>query len=212
MDVYATDEEKVEAIKKWWKQNGKSVIAGVVIGLLAVFGWRTWTEYRNNQAQLASAAYMQVLTEAAQQKSDAAIQQGEQLISKYSSSPYAVLAALEVAKLKVDKGNLVAAESHLKWAADHASLPGVKALVRLRLARVAAAQGKNDEALAVLNQGDPGSFAAQYDEVRGDIYARENKPDKARSAYSKALQSLDAKSPSRSLIQMKLDSLPAAAS
>ena len=31
MDVYKTEEEQVEAIKKWWQENGKSIIAGVVI-------------------------------------------------------------------------------------------------------------------------------------------------------------------------------------
>jgi predicted negative regulator of RcsB-dependent stress response len=39
---YETDDEKVEAIKKWWKDNGISVATGVVIGLAVVFGWRAW--------------------------------------------------------------------------------------------------------------------------------------------------------------------------
>ena len=40
MNVYETDEEKVEAIKGWWKENGLSVAGGLAIGLAAVFGRR----------------------------------------------------------------------------------------------------------------------------------------------------------------------------
>jgi len=31
LDVYSTEEEQVEAIKKWWNENGKSIIAGIII-------------------------------------------------------------------------------------------------------------------------------------------------------------------------------------
>ena len=39
MNAYETDEEKVEAIKGWWKENGISVVGGLALGLAAVFGW-----------------------------------------------------------------------------------------------------------------------------------------------------------------------------
>ena len=45
MDVYKTEEEQVEAIKKWWQENGKSIIAGVVIGITAIFGWRAYDSH-----------------------------------------------------------------------------------------------------------------------------------------------------------------------
>ena len=33
---YETDDEKVEAIKKWWQDNGPSIAAGLVLGLIAM--------------------------------------------------------------------------------------------------------------------------------------------------------------------------------
>ena len=39
-----TEEEQVEALKSWWKENGKSLIMGVVIAVAAVFGWRGWNQ------------------------------------------------------------------------------------------------------------------------------------------------------------------------
>ena len=36
---YSTDDEKVEAIKTWWKQNGLSILAGALIGLGGIAAW-----------------------------------------------------------------------------------------------------------------------------------------------------------------------------
>ncbi len=33
MELYDTEEEQVQAIKEWWKENGKAVIIGAVLGL-----------------------------------------------------------------------------------------------------------------------------------------------------------------------------------
>ncbi len=61
MDVYKTEEEQVEAIKKWWQENGKSIIAGVVIGITAIFGWRAYDNHTAVQAEAASTLYEQMI-------------------------------------------------------------------------------------------------------------------------------------------------------
>ena len=61
MDVYTTEEEQVQAIKQWWKENAVSLIAGIVIGLAVLGGYRFWTETKQNQAQQASVLYSEIL-------------------------------------------------------------------------------------------------------------------------------------------------------
>ena len=61
MDVYKTEEEQVEAIKKWWSENGKSIIAGIIIGIAAIFGWRGYENHTAMQAKAASMLYEQLL-------------------------------------------------------------------------------------------------------------------------------------------------------
>lgn len=56
-----TDEEKAEAIKKWWKENGIAVVTGVAIGLAAIFGWRGWMSYQEQRGQQASLAFEELL-------------------------------------------------------------------------------------------------------------------------------------------------------
>ena len=53
MSEFLTEEEQVERLKQWWKENGRSIIAGVVIGL-GVFGsWQGWRAYQIQQAEAA---------------------------------------------------------------------------------------------------------------------------------------------------------------
>ncbi len=211
MDVYSTDEEKVEALKKWWKDNGRSLIIGVALGLAAVFGWRYWTQYHHQQAEQASNMYSNMIGAMNAGKPEAAMQMGEQLISHHAGSTYAVYAALGIAKMRLEQGEAQAAATQLEWALQHTSSDSLKDIARLRLARALLAQGKADAALQRLKGMEQGGFSAEYQDVLGDIYAAQGKPGQARAAYTKALGQLKPGAPIRTLVQMKLNDLPATA-
>ena len=49
METFRTEEEQVEAIKRWWQENGKSTVLGVAIAMAAVFGWRGWNDYQRER-------------------------------------------------------------------------------------------------------------------------------------------------------------------
>ena len=57
MSDYLTEEEQVEALKKWWRENGKAIVGGAVLGLALVGGWQAWQSYQKGEAELASAYY-----------------------------------------------------------------------------------------------------------------------------------------------------------
>ena len=40
--VAETDEEQIEAIKKWFEDNGISLVLAIVLGLGGTFGYRAW--------------------------------------------------------------------------------------------------------------------------------------------------------------------------
>ena len=207
MNVYATEDEQVEAIKKWWKDNGKSVIGGVIIGVAVLYGGRMWFEQRNQHIENASAEYEAMIQDLNQDKQNEAADRGAAILGQYSDTTYGELAALAMAKIKVDENDLVAAKSHLQWALDHAKQDEIKRIARLRLARVLHAEGKEDEALQLLNVASADKFAAAYDELKGDIYVAKGDVAKARTHYDLALQSLEPTSRTRRYIEMKLDDL-----
>ncbi|MBI5463062.1 MAG: tetratricopeptide repeat protein [Gammaproteobacteria bacterium] len=204
MDVYKTDEEQAEALKRWLRDNGISLVTGIMLGLAVLFGVKTWNEYGVRSHEAASNLYLQF--QAASGKGlDEAIKQYDTLIKDFSGSEYAVLASLHMAKLQIDKGDAKAARAHLQWALDHAQSEGLKRTARLRLARLLLADGDVDAAdKLIAGSADP-SFTTLYEELRGDIALVRGKFDEAHAAYERALAAMPAELPGRALIEAKRD-------
>ena len=207
MEVYSTDEERVEALKKWWKENGKSLIAGVALGLSALFGWQAWMAGKNAEAESASNYYTKMVATLEAGDNDEAQKQAAEIIGQFSESPYAVLAALSIAKLKVEQDDLLGARTQLQWALDNSALEEMKQIIRLRLARVLLALDETDNALGLLSGVDAGSFLAAYEELMGDVYVKQGKYQQAAESYRSSLSKLGFNSQHRSLLQLKLDDL-----
>ena len=202
--VYETDEEQVEAIKKWWKENGRSIIAGVIIGLGGLLGWRAWATHQEKHAMKASEQYNALYTAAERNDAELVFQNSKALQSSYSSTPYAALAALETAKLKAQEGDLDAAKVELQWAIDHSPQEAVRDVAKLRLARVLIVQQEYDAALAVLSEQLAPGYTALAEEVRGDAWVAKGEIDKARAAYDRAIVSSGG---NIEYLQMKRDDL-----
>lgn len=210
VDVYASDEEKGEQLKQWWRANGRSLIAGLAIGLAAVFGWQAWERHQDTQAAEASAIYNQLMVALSSSERDAGLELGKRIMTEYSGSPYAALAALTVAKLRLEAGEPEGALDNLQWAMKHADDPSIARLARLRLARLYLAQDNPDEALKLVEQA-PGAYEAAFAELRGDVYAAKGDLDGARKAYTQALAQVIPGSPGAALLRMKLSDAGGAA-
>jgi predicted negative regulator of RcsB-dependent stress response len=204
VEGYVTEEAQVEALKKWWRENGKSVIAGLIIGGSAVAGWRGWVSYVDSRAERASASYEQFVSALASVPPEVAYRQGKRVIVNYDATPYAELARLALAKLDVQRGELEAAKGNLRWVMDKAKQPGLRDIARLRLARLYLSGDDPGAAEKLVNQAEVGAFGPLYDELRGDILVTKGQQEEARSAYQKAL--LEG-APNPVILQMKLDDL-----
>jgi len=202
---YATDEERVEELKKWWKENGKSVILGIVLGLSVLFGWRWWGDYQANQAIQASTLYTQLELAIQSKKVDQARAFADEIIKKYNSGPYAIYSALSLAKMEYDNNNLNAAKTHLQWVYDHAKDQEMKYLSGIRLARTLLALDEVDNAYALVSNTEGGNFAAMFEELKGDIHVRKGETDKAAQSYQKAAKLLPAGSRISPSLQFKID-------
>ena len=208
MSQYETDDEKVEAIKKWWKENGVSVAIGLAIGLIVVFGWRGWGAYRDTVGAQASAAFDRLLASANAGQADAVAKQAQLLHADFGSTPYPALGSLVAAKVLYEKGDSPAAQAALEQAMAEAPDPAIARLAALRLARIQLSDGKLDDALATLAAKDNGiDFAGDFAAVRGDIAAARGDVKGARAEYEKAIA---AGTSLPQVIRLKLDSLPAA--
>ena len=188
MKEYETEEQQVEALKKWWKENGTSLIVGLFVGVSALFGWRYYAEQNNIHAVQASDLYMQVMQSAALQRvDDKTIDINNKLINEYSDTPYAALSSLALAKFEYEKDNSEAAVAQLELAVKHASDDLIKLISSLRLVRLYIEQKKYDEAEAQLNIPHDAAYDAQFEELKGDLYYAKGDAEQARIAYDKAI-------------------------
>jgi predicted negative regulator of RcsB-dependent stress response len=210
VDEDLSELERLEAAKKWWAENYKSILAGALIAVVVVGGWRYWQHRTQVRNEAASALFADLAT--AMQKHDdaAALKAGGEIMDKYADTAYATHAALALAQLQVTAGKLPEGEKMLDWAIDHGKDEGLKLLAQLRLGRVKLASGDADGALKALDVKDAGGFAPLFDALRGDAYAKLGKTEEARAAYQKALDAWSDPLGDRSMLRMKLDSLPAA--
>jgi len=160
LDIYQTEDEQVEALKKWWQENGKSAIFGVLLGLMAIFGWREWNDYKIEQATAASQLYQQMIQASREGSSDTLSDTAKKIGNNYKDTAYAVFAKLATAKLSVADDELESAVVDLRWALDNTSQDSLSHVITLRLIHVLIAQNKLGEAKALLAPAsDSGEFA-----------------------------------------------------
>jgi predicted negative regulator of RcsB-dependent stress response len=204
MDIYASDEEKSEAIKQWWRENGMAVVAGIALGIVAIFGSRYWFSYQAEQAEKAANVYQQALV-AMNEDADTAKDTVLELQTDYAGTPYAAFASTQMAAQLVEKGELDAAIQQLEWVIDNADLTAQQDLARLRLARLKMDAGEFDVALQLAGETETIGFASLFAELQGDIYAAQNDAELAHKSYQSALNNVSSNDPRYGLLQMKRD-------
>ena len=191
---FETEEQELEALKRWWKKNGTIVIAGMVIGGAMIVGWRFYQEYKLNHAEKASALY-EVVLQAAGSAGDINTQQTQvnELMAQYADTPYAALSALVLSGQQTKSGDNVKAAQQLEWVIKNSSAVEVRTIARLRLARIMLATEQFDLALNLVNSEYPESFTALFEELKGDLYVARGETELARIAYDKAIQASEAR-------------------
>jgi len=207
VEIYDTEEESLEALKRWWKENGHSTIIGLGLGIAIILGWNYWQDHKKAQAEQASALYGQLIQAIGADKKDSAEKLAERIHEQYPKTEYAAYSGFFLAKLKVQQGDLAKAQAILKDIAA-GSNKELSNIAKIRQVRLMLASGEYEQGLQLINNVDPAtstSFSGNYDELVGDLYVALDRLDEARSSYQKALEN-GYKSP---LLQIKIDDLTA---
>lgn len=197
--------EQGEVVRKWLRDNAVSMVVGVVLGLALIFGWQQWKAHKA-RSLVEAAAQLGAYTEAVEAGRDADAEKiAAALRENHPNSPSAVFVAMREAENASEQHDLDAAGTSLQWAAKHADGKEMKTLVDINLARLHLAEGKAEEALALVNAAPRDAYPALLGELRGDALAKLGQHDAARTAYETALADLDPQAPERNILQMKLD-------
>jgi predicted negative regulator of RcsB-dependent stress response len=206
--VHASEKEQIEALKKWWKDNGSSIITGLLLGVSILLGGKAWFSYQETQALSASNIYAQMMAASDRNEAEMVRQRASELITNYTGSPYAPLASLLLAKLAVQDNELAAAQAQLQWAVDHAASAEVKHTARMRLVRVMTDQQQYEAADQLLSGVmDPGAYRYLYTELEGDLAMAQNKLEQAARSYKEALDQMPAQAPNQAFLTAKYENV-----
>ena len=215
MAEHETEEEQIEALKRWWAEFGNRIMLVLALVVCSYGGWQYVDQQQRERADIASHDYSDMLDILDQQPLGTALETavGEQIVnaaqdlkSHHKNSGYALLGALAAARVAVEQGDLDTAAAELQWALEHNPDTIKERVVRLRLARVEAARGNFDAALALVQGIDPGALKSLYEEAKGDFYAQQGNAAAALTAYQAAVESNDSRdNVIASVLQMKLD-------
>ncbi|MFA6062326.1 MAG: tetratricopeptide repeat protein [Gallionella sp.] len=204
------EQEQLDTLKAWWKDNSNWVVGVVLIAAIAMGGWRGWQYYHNKQSAEAATLYQQFVEQLASNDDKRVNDAAAAVMDKYASTPYAARAALTAAQINEMGSQPLRAKTQLQWVIEHASEDGLKNVAGLRMASILLDEKDYAGAMKLLDAKHPASFDALYADLQGDVYTAQGKSAEARAAYQKAYDKLDAKSSYRNLVQMKLDTFGAA--
>ena len=203
----AGDEEQVEALKKWWSENGKGLVAGLAIGLAGVAGWSSWQTWQSTQAEDASVRYDRIVSDATGGDSEQVLSGAEALIDEFPDSAYASFSALIAARAAVESNSPERARQHLEWVIGHASFPELVPIARLRLASLMLGAAEYEAALTELTRIDSVAFRTRVAELEGDVQRATGNRAAARESYEEVLTAQTLSRSARIRIRMKLDDL-----
>lgn len=211
MADYRTEEEQIELLKKWWNENGKAIVIGVLVALVLFFGVQKWRGYQQTTNEAAADLFQQMLVVAEASPDAAKVAEfAEQLRKEYPNTVYGVFATLRLARNAVVANDLIQAVTLLESVQGQHPDKTLQPLVNLRLAQVQYAQGELDKALVSLAAiKSAGAWQATVSELRGDILSMQGKTEEARNAYTAALTELEAagNQEQRATLEMKLSGL-----
>lgn len=201
------EQEQIDVIKTWWKQNGNTVLLGVAVFVAIVAGIQGWRYYQHQQTTQAAGLYEAF--QGAVEKHDVKNVRGiaGQLMEQYPRSAYASRAAFIAARSNYESGDGKSAKAQFQWVMEHAKSDEIKDAARLQMAGVLLDEKNHEEALKLLDSKHGAGFDGLYADLRGDVLLASGKSDEARAAYQQALEKMDPSGGYRGLVQLKLDGL-----
>jgi len=204
VEVYSNENEQVDALRRFFANNGKALAVGVIIGIAALGGWRYWASHEDSSSKAVSAQYQQVTT--AMKADQPATLDAAAKFASENSNTYGALAAMDVAKQYVDANQLDKAASLLENGLKNTKDANLQAVINLRLARIQLQQNQADAALKTLDAVKGDGWTAIVADIRGEALLSKGDKQGARAAWSKGVDS-DASPALKQMMQMKMNNL-----
>lgn len=207
VEIYDAHEQG-EIVKKWLQQNGSAILMGLVLAFGGLFGFKQWQIWQDTKGQKSFSEFEVMNERLSEGQLDSAMDNFQVLQDEYAKTPYASLAALQMARARIESRQPELAINHYRFVMENGKPTGLRVVARDRLARLLLDQGQAEEALSTINgEKQLTGYESRYAETRGDILAALGRREDAIAAYQEALKTLEQGLGDRALLVLKLESL-----
>ncbi|NCX94190.1 MAG: hypothetical protein EBX40_05910 [Gammaproteobacteria bacterium] len=207
MASYMNEQEQVDALKSWFKTQGKYLVLLIVAAIIALLGWQHYMAVKTARLTQASIEYSILLDDLAEGRQNLVRDEADHLMRQFEGTPYGNMAALILAGQEAKEGHWDQMKLDLmRVIKNESAAPAIAAIAKERLATLYCSEGNYQEALGLLEHA-PAGMEAVFAAVRGDALVGLGKYDLARIQYQIALDGQIA-SDLRQFVQMKLEALP----
>ncbi|QCU90588.1 YfgM family protein [Thiomicrorhabdus sediminis] len=211
MSRYQTEEEQVEAFKQWWNKNGTQLLSAILVVVIAVSGWRYWSNTQYVESANASAMYELLQMRSQQGQFGEVSREALKLMQEQPDSPYAAAAAMLHAKYSFEKGEKDEAIDNLNWVSQNATDNSLKSIAQLRIARIYLDNQQFDKAAEQLKAMPATQLTAvqqaNYDYVSGLLALQQGDITKAQQAFKAVVDNSETEKSLLGLAQIQLDDL-----
>ena len=199
-----SENDDVARARAFWKENGKSIIFGISLGLAGIAGFNFWKYHQQSQDEQASSLYQQLVSGTGTTDAQTA---SETLKMEFGDTVYAALGAFSQARVFVEDKDYDAAINQLEWVLGNSEDERIRHIARQRLALVYIADDDPQSAIGLLTIDDMGNFEARYQEILGDAFMKRSQQgdsELARRAYQSSLDKTLNNETDKALLQLKL--------
>jgi predicted negative regulator of RcsB-dependent stress response len=162
-------QEELERVVGWWRRNAGRILVALFIALALVAGERWYVAHRAAARREAATRYAAVTGALAHGSLARADRLARALLRRHPSSPYALFAALTLARKELAAGRVREALFFARWARRHPGPKGWRPLVLFRVAEIELTLHHPNRARALLKGTNPGRFALLFAIVRAQV-------------------------------------------
>lgn len=209
MSVYMTEEEQLEAIKKWWNKYSSVITVILSIILIATASYKYWSWHQYKTSMAASNAYEQLMVSFSNHDNKSTYSFANELINNYNHTVYADAARLTLAKVYINNEKYAQAKVELAAVAENSKVLAFKQIAKIRYARLLASEKQYDQAMAQLSSVVDVAYVPVINELKGDIFAATGKYQEAMTAYKEAITEVRNRGMGNLFLEMKTNELAA---
>ena len=209
MSVYMTEEEQLQAIKKWWLRYNTPILVLLSVVMLSVAGYRYWNWHHEKILTQASTVYERLMVSFSEHKNKEIRSYANQLIKEYGQTVYADAARMTLAQIYVTKDQDEKAKQLLDEVALHSEVPAFKQIAKIRIARLLVAQKSFDQALNEIAVIDDNAYMTIVNELKGDIFLEKGDYQQAIKLYKQAINEAKTHGIGNLFLEMKTNELAA---